>query len=371
MKPIIFILFLFSFAQAQITPQQAYQNGMMLKSVSYNCVSLFKSLHKDTSIRVFQTYLIRENGIQTFSFDSTYNIACWRMRNGSSDTILYHNSESNSYTLYHSRQKKFFKNYLRNYLSSFGFEPFLGSKPFEIYYINDLNQKYLGIVNYHGYTCLLYESKNRNTNRQIYIHEQDGIIIGFNETYFLDGDFQYRERYLKSYSSASFQFLPYRPTQEAVRMILETGSNVKETTKDPQLQRKDFEIWLSENQLLPDSLRNKYVLVYLWHLGCYPCMKGLPSLMELQNQISRSDFLVFGINTIDSQQIIETYFRKKNIKMITTAKAHGQQIPNPPCGVYPQILVMNPNFEAEYYEIGYHPSYKARYVKTIKKLLNK
>jgi peroxiredoxin len=53
---------------------------------------------------------------------------------------------------------------------------------------------------------------------------------------------------------------------------------------------------LSEGEVDLESLRGKWVLLYVWFTGCPPCMKETPELVQLDSEFHASGLIVVGAN---------------------------------------------------------------------------
>lgn len=73
---------------------------------------------------------------------------------------------------------------------------------------------------------------------------------------------------------------------------------------------------LEKDKIDSTYYKDKLVLVDFWHLGCAPCLKAMPKLNELYKKYSRYNFVVIGINPLDSPlekgKIINQFLLKLN-----------------------------------------------------------
>jgi thiol-disulfide isomerase/thioredoxin len=99
--------------------------------------------------------------------------------------------------------------------------------------------------------------------------------------------------------------------------LVHLGKVVKDTSVETQnligLNLNEYLLLKSNyDTVLVDKIHTQFVLLDFWYVSCYPCIKALPQIEEL-----KSDFIeglsVISINTIDSVDRIEKFYRKKEI----------------------------------------------------------
>ena len=82
----------------------------------------------------------------------------------------------------------------------------------------------------------------------------------------------------------------------------------------------DIEIKLQDGDSLNlKDLKGKVVLLDFWYRGCYPCLKAVPHLIELQEEF-KDDLVVIGVNDFDIQEDAADYFTYKKANYRSTFK---------------------------------------------------
>lgn len=105
-----------------------------------------------------------------------------------------------------------------------------------------------------------------------------------------------------------------------VVIVLSFTFNSNAQTKNKIKSLPDLELKLHNGQTVKlTELKGKVVLLDFWYRGCYPCLKAVPHLIELQKEF-KDDLVIIGINDYDIQEDIVDYFNYKNANYISTFK---------------------------------------------------
>jgi peroxiredoxin len=59
--------------------------------------------------------------------------------------------------------------------------------------------------------------------------------------------------------------------------------------------------------------RGKYLLLYFWHVGCGPCRKQTPMLVDAYARFSEFGFEILGIDKGDSLEVVREYVEKHGV----------------------------------------------------------
>lgn len=82
----------------------------------------------------------------------------------------------------------------------------------------------------------------------------------------------------------------------------------------------EIELKLHNNETVKlTELKGKVVLLDFWYRGCYPCLKAIPDLIELQEEF-KDDLIIIGINTYDVQEDVVGYIVYKKMNYSSTFK---------------------------------------------------
>ncbi|OYQ37328.1 hypothetical protein CHU92_08515 [Flavobacterium cyanobacteriorum] len=94
--------------------------------------------------------------------------------------------------------------------------------------------------------------------------------------------------------------------------------NAQTKTKIKSLPDLEFKLHNGQTVKLTE-LKGKVVLLDFWYRGCYPCLKAVPHLIELQKEF-KDDLVIIGINDYDIQEDVVDYFNYKKANYISTFK---------------------------------------------------
>lgn len=356
---IFFCIMIAHSLQAQISLDAAYSKTKNIKYGHYTLSKWFKPLHKDTALLKYKTYFDEYGNSYHTDFyfsNGDYYHSIWFNQNKRNDTLSIYGLKS-EFNVYNKKQHK---SVINQYKDNYLYKPLFAQKSFENLYIYTSDMKYRGFDNYRSYSCFVYSLENDEIKRFIYVNQYDSVIVGYSETYFTDGDYQHLEFFLQDYN---FRVNPDKDifSLKELDSLKNAYKNKVEYLKKENSFKEELDIWIKENHIISDSLKNKILYIYLWHLGCYPCIKGLPSLQELQNEINSSNFAIICINPYDKKELIDNLFLKKGINLNSIPKEDLESAGLPSGGFYPRVLIYDNLGNILCYESGYHPSYKKKH----------
>lgn len=96
-------------------------------------------------------------------------------------------------------------------------------------------------------------------------------------------------------------------------------SNLRECLVGNQFP--EFKATTLDGKLVTNAdLKNKVVLVNLWFIGCAPCIKELPMLIELTEKYKHTDFVLLSFST-DNKTNLEPFIEKKKINYLVVDDA--------------------------------------------------
>lgn len=72
---------------------------------------------------------------------------------------------------------------------------------------------------------------------------------------------------------------------------------------------------LNENKTISlNDLKGKVVLIEFWIKNCSNCIASIPFLNEIQEKFKKDDFVLLGINSYDSTEKIDEFYKKYGLK---------------------------------------------------------
>lgn len=101
-------------------------------------------------------------------------------------------------------------------------------------------------------------------------------------------------------------------------MLILGMQTVSAQTDNATLTNTDLRLNNNKTVKISD-LKDKVVLLDFWYLSCYPCLKAIPDLIQLQKEF-KDDLVIIGINDVDEQEFITQYFEKREVNYFSTYK---------------------------------------------------
>lgn len=85
----------------------------------------------------------------------------------------------------------------------------------------------------------------------------------------------------------------------------------------------DLEFELHNNKTIKlTELKDKVVLLDFWYRGCFPCLKAIPDLIQLQEEF-KDNLVIIGINDRDIKEDVIDYFDYKKVNYLSTYKTQN------------------------------------------------
>lgn len=137
-------------------------------------------------------------------------------------------------------------------------------------------------------------------------------------------------------------------------------TNKENTTNFPA------EFYLNNNKKVTlNDLNGKVILLDFWYRGCYPCLKAIPDLIQLQEEF-KDHLVIIGINDIDDKEDVTGYLDYKKANFFSTYKMNQNISKKLKIKTFPTLYILNQKGELVKTEIGFD---KEEIHKTIKSLL--
>ncbi|MCB0345436.1 MAG: TlpA family protein disulfide reductase [Bdellovibrionales bacterium] len=104
----------------------------------------------------------------------------------------------------------------------------------------------------------------------------------------------------------------------------------------------DFELKTlgGETRRLSD-FRGKVVLLNFWATWCSPCLEEMPALEELQSKFSTDEFVVVSIAVDAEKEIVESYVKEKQLKLVVLHDPTMKSIPKYKVDGFPESIFVD------------------------------
>ncbi len=153
------------------------------------------------------------------------------------------------------------------------------------------------------------EEEMKNASKNIWFDKENLTVNKMTYT----TDFQHENQYNQwDISNVSFNKISADDLKNRFAKISEnyTMNDYKERSKEEMaplakgLSIPDLtgEFYLSGDSITIEDYKGELLLLDFWYMDCYPCVKAIPHLNELQNKYSNQGFKVIGINPYNNNE---------------------------------------------------------------------
>ncbi|HVF41514.1 MAG TPA: cytochrome c biogenesis protein/redoxin [Pyrinomonadaceae bacterium] len=174
-----------------------------------------------------------------------------------------------------------------------------------------------------------------------------GLMVGFNILTRLSS---FASRYIPNAENLVKQDAPVAPAGDAAaapRANTQNASNAAAAEPAPDIELKTTD----GKPLKLSELRGQVVLLNFWATWCVPCRSEIPSLNEMQRDLSGRGFKVLGVSTSDSAELVREY--QKDVKQDYTVALGDDGVANKyAVGVLPTTFVIDREGRIRHKEIG-------------------
>ena len=231
---------------------------------------------------------------------------------------------------------------------------------------------------YDGKSCWVYEvikpnsAKNDSVLVKLFFQQLDSLPVGM-EVYEHKHDILTKKQ---------IEYLPYQPfraeaiKKERIKIIKVKGigkQRLTENFKGEEVktnkkrgrsvysgQWEKEEVSLTSNDL---HLKGKYTLLTYWFSSCYYCIKSMPTLQRMHQDLASQDFQVVGVNPVDIDPIaIEAFLKKQNITYPNTTEIENILGAYEPAS-YPTYILLDKDGKVLEMQQGYDPKALERMVR--------
>lgn len=130
---------------------------------------------------------------------------------------------------------------------------------------------------------------------------------------------------------------------------------IKFSFSEPELKpyTQQHPIDLTLNNLMGEKVsleqyKGKVVLLNFWASWCRPCVKEIPSLVRLKNNLSQQDFQIITVNVGESKQQIKDFMKKITFDFPILLDDSGVAVKNWGVYAYPSNFLLNRNGKIQY-----------------------
>jgi cytochrome c-type biogenesis protein len=173
-----------------------------------------------------------------------------------------------------------------------------------------------------------------------------GLMVAFNILTVLAS---YASRYIPNAENLVKQDAPVPQSQGGAATPKANAQNASNVSAEPA---PDIELKTTDGKPLKLSdLRGQVVLLNFWATWCVPCRSEIPSLNEMQRDLSGRGFKVLGVSTSDSAELVLEY--QKDMRQDYTVALGDDGVANKyAVGVLPTTFVIDREGRIRHKEIG-------------------
>jgi thiol-disulfide isomerase/thioredoxin len=132
---------------------------------------------------------------------------------------------------------------------------------------------------------------------------------------------------------------------------------------------------LAEQKLegtLPDSLKDKVVMVDFWASWCGPCAESFPAMDELQKKYGPQGLVIIAVNVDEKKADMEAFLKKRKISFTVVRDATQKLVEQTGIPTMPSSFLMDADGKVMFVHTGFRGSEtKKKYEQEIESLLKK
>jgi len=123
---------------------------------------------------------------------------------------------------------------------------------------------------------------------------------------------------------------------------------------------------------LPDTLKDKVVLVDFWASWCVPCKQSFPALNELQKRYANQGFVIVGVSVDEKRALMDKFLKKTPASFTIVRDAEQKLVAATGVTSMPTSFLLDREGRVRFVHSGYKEEETPKqYVKEIEELLKK
>ncbi|QAA82351.1 TlpA family protein disulfide reductase [Aequorivita sp. H23M31] len=197
----------------------------------------------------------------------------------------------------------------------------------------------------------------------------DAQLISFTSSVYFQDSQQYRHL---DFGSLAYDFdIDFEGEIEQFLKVSQPFVRIERTVIDQKVfPRIDGTLLNGDNKVVLDDFKSEILILDYWYFRCYPCIKAIPKLNNLNAKYPDSLVGVVGINIIDDKIKDRAYldkFIKKN--RVNYPSIFTKQNPLS-VNSFPTVIIIDKDFNILYSEFGYSENMEEELTGVIEKYLS-
>lgn len=121
---------------------------------------------------------------------------------------------------------------------------------------------------------------------------------------------------------------------------------------------------------LPDTLKDKVVLLDFWASWCDPCKESFPAMDELQKKYAAQGLVIIAVNVDEKKQDMEDFLKGKNASFSIVRDAAQKLVAKAGIATMPSSFLFDRTGKIRFTHAGFHgEETKKQYAQEIESLL--
>ncbi|MDB3870061.1 TlpA family protein disulfide reductase [Candidatus Thioglobus sp.] len=211
----------------------------------------------------------------------------------------------------------------------------------------------------------------------VFVHRLKGVRGGFymrNEEDLTKLDLKVKADLANIYSQAAkllSTVSPLAPKTLSKRKTTKVSLNFSELTLKPYKGKQNIALQLKDlngNTVKLSDYKDKVILLNFWASWCKPCIKEIPSLVRLGEQLKQQDFEIITVNVGESAREISDFKRHVKFDLPILLDDEGKAVQEWGVYAYPSNFILDKNAIIRYTYRGALEWDSPAIIKTIEKL---